>query len=123
MPANTKTPTTPTPRRKRCLNCPKWFVPRARRADKKNRGGGSEQKFCSAKCRIEFHNAGNTAFGPLRTKIPRMIANEVKRAMRDDVITYEHFRRVVIAMRQEYRREIATATKGAPTSGEQGILV
>jgi protein-arginine kinase activator protein McsA len=48
-------PSVANPQRKRCDNCGKIFM-RVR----------FYARFCSAKCRKEFHDAGNTAFGHVK---------------------------------------------------------
>jgi hypothetical protein len=51
-------------RRKRCLNCNKYFVPRP--------NVGARAKFCTKDCCDEFHRHGS-AFGPMKTGLYRAI--------------------------------------------------
>jgi hypothetical protein len=53
------------PTRKRCANCPKFFVPKKK-----------TQRFHDAACKDQFHN-NRSGFGKLREKLPLFIKAEV----------------------------------------------
>lgn len=71
-------------RKRRCRNCDQWYWPRVflKGTSKKNKGGGSPQRFCTPACRKEYNRNGS-AFGPLRDKIRRLIASEVKKQVQE----------------------------------------
>lgn len=62
--------------RKRCLNCPRYFEPRALSE------GGKTQKFCSENCRKEFHKHGG-AYAKLRRDLAALVRKEVKKVLSD----------------------------------------
>lgn len=47
--------------RRRCDNCPHFFRPKQ-----------AKQRFCSNKCRMEFHRYG-AAYGPLKDKLENLV--------------------------------------------------
>lgn len=57
------------PKKKRCENCFALF--------ERKKHAPSTKRFCSDRCRKEFHHHGS-AFGPLRVRLEKMIAQGVK---------------------------------------------
>jgi protein-arginine kinase activator protein McsA len=53
----------------RCQNCPKVFPQKMK-----------HQRFCSSRCRNQFNN-NRSGFGVLKERLPKFIADEVKKAM------------------------------------------
>ena len=54
-------------RRKACANDGKLFTPIR-----------PNQKFCCEECRWEFHHNGGNAFGPLKTRLEKLVVRLVK---------------------------------------------
>jgi hypothetical protein len=61
---------------KRCKNCAKFF----KRVIK---GRGSNKEFCTVKCKREFHGMGGNAFGPLKTKLEKLVKTWMRSYQQD----------------------------------------
>lgn len=68
----------PPLRRRRCDNCPKFFMQKR-----------SDQRFCKPACRKEFNRNG-AAFGKLRELLPKWITKEVSRQLEALGLTQTH---------------------------------
>lgn len=88
-------------KRRRCDNCPKFFM--QTRAD---------HRFHSAKCRREFHRNG-AGFGQLKERIPKFITKEVARQI-VELLTPEGIAAVQAAGRRRRERIAAAALTAKP---------
>lgn len=60
-------PTAKNPLSRRCKNCPKMFT-----------ATRDQHYFCSAKCRKEFHDADNSAYGHVKHLFERQLQAHLK---------------------------------------------
>lgn len=105
-PAKIKDPNTPTrtdPIRRRCTNCPKFFW--AIRKD---------HRFCSARCRKEFHENG-TAYGKLRERLYKDIEKKLA-AMSNQIVNELTGRGYIAAMGDQIVNELTA--RGYITSAQ-----
>ena len=63
-------------KRKRCLNDGNLFRPTR---------AYPVQKFCSGECRKEFHANGGNAFGPLKTRLEKLVRRIAKQYLRAEI--------------------------------------